>query len=47
MCEECRALEKKIEHYRQFLAQPFDPLTTERIKTAITDLEKQKDAMHS
>jgi hypothetical protein len=46
MCETCIEIDKKIEHYRRFLEQPFDPLTIERIKGLIADLERQKKALH-
>jgi hypothetical protein len=42
MCEECFELEKKISHYRGFLTHRFDPLTEERIKQAVRDLEHRK-----
>jgi hypothetical protein len=46
MCEECEKLREKITHYRQFLKQRFDPLTEERMKQVIADLERRKKAMH-
>jgi hypothetical protein len=46
MCEECEKLRGKITHYRQFLKQRFDPLTEERMKQVIADLEQRKKAMH-
>jgi hypothetical protein len=46
MCEQCQNLQKQIIHYRQFLKQRFDPLTEERIKAMIAELEQRKEAMH-
>jgi hypothetical protein len=47
MCDQCRKLDEKISHYRLFLNQRFDPLTEERIKALIDNLERQKETMHS
>jgi hypothetical protein len=47
MCDQCDKLEEKICHYRLFLNQRFDPLTEERIRAAIADLERQKGRFHS
>jgi hypothetical protein len=45
MCDECQELERKIQHYGRFTEQPLGPLTIERIKATIKDLEKpQTDA---
>ena len=46
MCEECEKLQGKITRYRQFLKQRFDPLTEERMKQLVADLERRKKAMH-
>ena len=46
MCEECEKLRGKITHYSQLLKQRFDPLTEERMKQVIADLERRKKAMH-
>jgi hypothetical protein len=46
MCEECRELQRKIEHYRRFTEEALDSLTIERIKATIKELEKRKNAMH-
>ena len=35
-------IQKRIDHYNQILKQRFDPLTEERIKAAIAELEKRK-----
>ena len=42
MCEQCQYFEKQIALYTRFLTNRFDPLTEERIKDAISDLEKRK-----
>jgi hypothetical protein len=46
MCNECDKLQEVISHYRQFLEQRFDPLTEQRIKNVIADLERRKAALH-
>ena len=47
MCEECEKLQGKITHnYCQLQKQRFDPLTEERMKQVIADLERRKKAMH-
>ena len=47
MCDQCDKLKEKISHYRVLLNQQFDPLTEQRLKSLITDLERQKETMHS
>jgi hypothetical protein len=46
MCEECEKLDKRIGRYRVLAGQIFDPLTAERIKDLIKELEQQKEALH-
>jgi hypothetical protein len=46
MCELCVKIEDQIRHYRTFLKQHFDALTTERIKESILELEQRKVAIH-
>jgi hypothetical protein len=46
MCEACQKLQDAISHYREFLKQRFDPLTEERIKTVVAELERRKAALH-
>jgi hypothetical protein len=41
MCEQCRDLDKKIQRYSEFLRQGLDPLTSERIKEAIKEMQRQ------
>ena len=45
MCDQCDQLQKKISHFREFLGK-FDPLTDDRMKAMIVELERRKDAMH-
>lgn len=45
MCEKCEQLAKKIVRYREFVEQALDPLTTERIRELITELEQRKAAV--
>ena len=47
MCDQCDKLEEKISHYRLFLNQRFDPLTEDRTRALIADLERQKETMPS
>jgi hypothetical protein len=46
MCSECSELDEKISHYREFQKQRFDPLTEERIKSLIAELEQRKASIH-
>jgi hypothetical protein len=46
MCKECELLEKKISHFRGFLTEAFDPLTIDRIRALILDLEKRRAELH-
>jgi len=45
MCDQCDQLQKKIFHFREFLGK-FDPLTEERMKAMIAELEHRKEAIH-
>jgi hypothetical protein len=42
MCEKCEQLAKKIVRYREIVEEAFDPLTTQRIRDLISDLEQRK-----
>jgi hypothetical protein len=42
MCEQCEILQKQIDQYNRFLLHRFDPLTEERLKAALLDLERRK-----
>jgi hypothetical protein len=46
MCGECDDLQKKIDQYRRFLKHRFDPLTEERLKAALAELEERKAGLH-
>jgi hypothetical protein len=46
MCEQCNEIANKISHYREFLKQPFDSLTVERIAALIRELEQRKAVLH-
>jgi hypothetical protein len=46
MCEKCIELDKKIAHYRRFENIGLDPLTTDRIKRLIDDIQRIRNAMH-
>jgi len=46
MCEKCTQLDEKIAQYRRFTTYAFDPLTTERIRTCLDDLQQKRDSMH-
>jgi hypothetical protein len=46
MCEHCKELDEKIARYSRFLSMALDPLTTDRIKQLVGDLQRSKDAMH-
>ena len=46
MCEQCEKLQKQIDQYYRILNYGFDPLTEERLKTAVSELEKRKAELH-
>ena len=46
MCETCKELDKKIEHYETIAFSLNDQLTVDRIKALIAKLEAQKKALH-
>jgi hypothetical protein len=46
MCDKCVEVDKKIEHYRRILLSMGDPLTVDRIKSLIADLQAQKATLH-
>jgi hypothetical protein len=41
MCELCRALQVQIDRFKRILSYGFDPLTEQRLREAIHDLEKR------
>jgi hypothetical protein len=46
MCDECVRLDKDILHFTKFVERPLDPLTIERLKNAIQEMEGRKAALH-
>ncbi len=46
MCDKCKEIDEKIEHYQKLLLGIGDQLTVARIKSLITDLRAQKTALH-
>jgi len=46
MCEKCRELDGRIEHYRQFARWVSDELTLEGIKILIEKLNQDKGLLH-
>jgi hypothetical protein len=46
MCKQCDELQKQIAQYQRFLAQNLDPLTNERMKAAVLELEKRRAEVH-
>ena len=46
MCEQYKNLQKQMDQYNRLLQQRFDPLTEERLKAALAELEKRKAQLH-
>lgn len=46
MCEKCRELDDKVEHYRRIASAITDELTIDRIRLLIVDLSDQKARLH-
>jgi hypothetical protein len=46
MCEKCKELDAKIEHYRWLSASISDKQTLDGIKALIAGYEAQKKALH-
>jgi len=47
MCEKCKELDQKIEHYRRLSQSITNQPTIDRFKEAIGDLFDQKLSLHS
>jgi hypothetical protein len=47
MCEKCKELDQKIEHYRELSRSTTDQPTNDGLKELIRDLCEQKIALHS
>jgi hypothetical protein len=46
MCEKCVEIDKTIERYRVIILSIGDPITVDRARELITDLEAQKVDLH-
>jgi hypothetical protein len=46
MCQQCDELQVRIDGFRRALTQRFDPLTTQRLKEGLAELETHKAALH-
>jgi hypothetical protein len=46
MCEKCIEIDKAIDGYRHVVQSILDPITVERAKQQIADLEKRKNTLH-
>lgn len=47
MCEKCRELDDKIEHYRRIAGSISDQLTIDRIRLLVSEMQERKVALHS
>ncbi|MHC2550354.1 hypothetical protein ACVJ6Q_001639 [Bradyrhizobium elkanii] len=46
MCKQCDELQMQIDMFRRALGQRFDPLTTDRLKVGVAEIEAKKAALH-
>jgi hypothetical protein len=46
MCDKCKSIDKKIEHYREMATHVFDQQTLDGIGRLIAKLETDKKALH-
>jgi hypothetical protein len=46
MCDKCRELDDRIEHYRRLAASINDKLTVDRIEELVARLDAEKAALH-
>jgi arsenate reductase-like glutaredoxin family protein len=46
MCDQCKKVQEQISHYSQFVNKRMDPLTEQRIRELLADLEQRKAAIH-
>jgi predicted RNA-binding Zn-ribbon protein involved in translation (DUF1610 family) len=46
MCNECIDLDKKISRYLVFMKGALDPMTTERLNTAVAEMTERKISLH-
>ena len=40
MCEQCKNLQKQIDQFSRILQYPLDPLTEQRLKAAVAEMDK-------
>lgn len=46
MCDLCKPLKLQIERYKRILGYGFDPLTEERLREAVRELEHRIAELH-
>jgi len=46
MCEQCKNLQKQIDEFSRVLQHQLDPLTEQRLKAAVAEMEKRKAELH-
>jgi len=46
MCDVCKRLDEKIEHYKKVISAMTDQLTIERITALVLDMQTQKASLH-
>jgi hypothetical protein len=46
MCEKCTEIDRTIERYRRILLSISDPLTIDRTRQLIADLQAKRAALH-
>ncbi|MCS3476247.1 hypothetical protein M2212_003093 [Bradyrhizobium elkanii] len=46
MCKQCDDLQVQIDMFRRALGQRFDPLTTDRLKAGLAEIEERKAVLH-
>jgi hypothetical protein len=46
MCDICKILQLQIDRYKRVLKSGCDPLTEQRLKDAIAELERRKAELH-
>ena len=46
MCDECKTIDKKIEHYREIATRVMDQPTLDGIGALIAKLKSNKKALH-
>jgi hypothetical protein len=46
MCDKCDKFQIQIDRYQRFLTQRYDPLTEQRMKAAVVELEERKVDLH-